>query len=955
MSRHLPSLALAAALTLAACAAPRLPVVPVGPVGGVPTGEGLATVTIRVAPEALRKPGAYRLLGRSGADVAHLRVRVVGVGMNPVERVVPWTPALGPASLSVQVPVGSNRVFLVSGLSFAMQPLSTLKGVATVTATGATVTVNAATTPAADVLERLIVEAPAAAQAVSLSDLQGFVDLVTARDGVSGSVTNSPAEVDTGTLADEVASRAGAVPPGATASSYWNPASQDLVVEVRDASGTLVFQDATLVVDDPTSWPTQVASGTTTLLPVGWGRWTLSAMHPAYGVASQAVTVPHAGGTITLQLAPVAPADALVGSVQALPFSEQLQLGLGVDGGPASGRLTAQGSQAPRPLAVAGGTAYVGEGGWLRAVDTTTETITTLAGAVATGTVDGTGAGARFEAIRGLACDATRVYVSDGHRIRQVTRATGLVSPLAGALDAGQAGGARASARFSRPAGLALSAGGDVLYVADAGNGRVRRVGLASDTVDTLYDWSSTGQEPVAVVANASGTVYVAMRGNEVWRVVPGGTAERLAGVDAEWPGDLQDDTTGESARFAWAGDLGKPTDAAAGAAVGIALGPDNTLYVSDRHNHRVRRIGNPDAPPASVLVSTLAGGPAGLAEGPLARFLLPEGLALDGNSLLVLDRGNARLRRIDLATGLVRRVAGRGPGGFSPGLLPRASYRALGALALDRPGRRAFVLELEANRVLSYGLFSQALEVVAGSGHRGADDGAGEAASFRLSQRSRLIFDEGNRRLYLSEPGTVKDRWQVRKVDLAVNPPAVTTLASNLTSPGLALSPAGTTLFTADGALRGLGATPSLAAYSPATTLRVLGATATHLYAATGAGSAPDDRIVRYAYTEETPVSLGSEEPVMGLAGSPGIANGDQSQGQVNAPTAVTLDPGGRFLYLEEDHDGLRRIDLGGASFAIGPAGPVVGHVHGLAFDRDGTLLLNVGGQTLTRARFGS
>lgn len=97
-----------------------------------------------------------------------------------------------------------------------------------------------------------------------------------------------------------------------------------------------------------------------------------------------------------------------------------------------------------------------------------------------------------------------------------------------------------------------------------------------------------------------------------------------------------------------------------------LAIGPDDTVYLADTFNHQVRAY-----EPGKRILRTIAG--SGLAgdggdDGPaaLARFNQPYCVSLTpgGERLLVADIGNARLRSIDLATGVVRTVAGNGTKG---------------------------------------------------------------------------------------------------------------------------------------------------------------------------------------------------------------------------------------------------------------------------------------------------
>ena len=105
--------------------------------------------------------------------------------------------------------------------------------------------------------------------------------------------------------------------------------------------------------------------------------------------------------------------------------------------------------------------------------------VTTLAGSAGqTGSSDGTGSAARFYYPAGVAVDsAGNVYVADtdNDEIRKITP-SGVVTTLAGS--AGQTGssnGTGSAARFDAPTGVAVDSAGNV-YVADTDNDEIRKI-----------------------------------------------------------------------------------------------------------------------------------------------------------------------------------------------------------------------------------------------------------------------------------------------------------------------------------------------------------------------------------------------------------------------------------------------------------------------------------------------
>jgi len=157
-----------------------------------------------------------------------------------------------------------------------------------------------------------------------------------------------------------------------------------------------------------------------------------------------------------------------------------------------------------RPTDVAcdasGATVYVADS-WnnvLRAINTATQAVSTVAGAASAGTADGVGSAARFHTDSGVAADASGavVFVADtaNNTIRRFDAATRAVTTVAGvAAESGAADGTGSAARFNWPSGIAVDGAGTTAYVADWGNSTIRRIQLASGVVTTLAGTTGAG------------------------------------------------------------------------------------------------------------------------------------------------------------------------------------------------------------------------------------------------------------------------------------------------------------------------------------------------------------------------------------------------------------------------------------------------------------------------------
>jgi DNA-binding beta-propeller fold protein YncE len=194
----------------------------------------------------------------------------------------------------------------------------------------------------------------------------------------------------------------------------------------------------------------------------------------------------------------------------------------------ATGVATAVGANLGRPRGIAAlsdGRLVLGDyqNQRVRIFDPTTETAADLAGTPGcSGAANGTGADARFLEPYGVAVLAgDRIIVADhaAHILREVSLA-GVVTTFAGDGVAGTIDGPRAAARFVAPKALAVDASGAV-FVSDDSAHRIRRI-AANGTVTTVAGDGTGGfvngagnvaqfygQEGIAVSADGA-TIYVA-------------------------------------------------------------------------------------------------------------------------------------------------------------------------------------------------------------------------------------------------------------------------------------------------------------------------------------------------------------------------------------------------------------------------------------------------------------
>jgi hypothetical protein len=162
--------------------------------------------------------------------------------------------------------------------------------------------------------------------------------------------------------------------------------------------------------------------------------------------------------------------------------------------------------------------------------------------------VDGVGSSARFAFLQGIVADRRgNLYLVDSYDsvIRRVTPSGEVSTPVGLPQQTGTGDGAGSAARFNHPGALAIDAQ-DNLYVADTGNGLIRKV-TSEGVVSTVTGWVRADQtrpeslrftRPVAVTALADGTLYVIdqaqVRGESplplVHKIAPDGRVSVVAG-----------------------------------------------------------------------------------------------------------------------------------------------------------------------------------------------------------------------------------------------------------------------------------------------------------------------------------------------------------------------------------------------------------------------------------------
>jgi hypothetical protein len=349
------------------------------------------------------------------------------------------------------------------------------------------------------------------------------------------------------------------------------------------------------------------------------------------------------------------------------------------------------------------------------------------------------------------ALDALRS--AEDRRIPVGPQGEGTITTVVGNGEAGSSGdgGPATEAKLSFPADLAFDGNGN-LYVLDLGNpsdpGRVRRVDHTG-LITTVVGGGAPGEADGAILGitfgatgldvDAQGNVFVTggdgnLTDHTVIRVDPTGSVAIVAGTG----------------RQGHSGDGGPATNATLGVPWDVAVGIAGDLYITDRN--RIRRVDT------SGVISTIAGtGEPGFSGdgGPATEALIDDasGITVDGEgNVYFIDRGNARIRRID-TTGTITTIAGDGRDGYSGdgGSATRARINSPEHLWVDQAGN-VYIADTYNRRIRMVDT-DGIITTVAGNGSQ-SFSGDGHAATLAgLSKCSGVaIGPDGN--LYIADSG---------------------------------------------------------------------------------------------------------------------------------------------------------------------------------------------------------
>ncbi|MCB8978638.1 MAG: hypothetical protein H6657_14555 [Ardenticatenaceae bacterium] len=206
-----------------------------------------------------------------------------------------------------------------------------------------------------------------------------------------------------------------------------------------------------------------------------------------------------------------------------------------------------------------------------------------------------------------------------------------------------------------------------------------------------------------------------------------------------------------------------------------VALDSAGNLYISDKFNHRIRKVDS-----LTGIITTVAGtgvpgysGDGGQAT--TSQINRPHGIFVDAlDNLYITDELNQRIRKVDLNTGIITTVAGNGVAGFSGdgGPAISSSLSAPKWVTVDSAGN-IYIADSDNHRIRRVEAGTGTMTTFVGTGTGGYNGDNILAINAQINRPVTVIVDEADN-VYISD----YDNNRIRKVDILTG--LITTVVGN-------------------------------------------------------------------------------------------------------------------------------------------------------------------------------
>ena len=255
-------------------------------------------------------------------------------------------------------------------------------------------------------------------------------------------------------------------------------------------------------------------------------------------------------------------------------------------------------------------------------------------------------------------------------------------------------------------------------------------------------------REPFGVEFSPSGEMLIAEMtgGNRILKVDAGGVLRVIAGTGAK----------------GYSGDSGAAIAATFNGIHNFVVLANGDLLVADSFNHAIRKIDT-----RTGIVTTFAGdgrkgfrGDGAAASG--AQFDTPIQITLDParKHLLVADIGNKRIRRIDLASGVITAIAGNGKSGVPANGAVATEAPLVDPRAIAAAADGSFYILERSGHALRFVDAAGKIRTVAGTGKPGLSGEGGPAIEATLNGPKYIALDRDGSVLIADAENNVVRRY---------------------------------------------------------------------------------------------------------------------------------------------------------------------------------------------------
>ena len=254
------------------------------------------------------------------------------------------------------------------------------------------------------------------------------------------------------------------------------------------------------------------------------------------------------------------------------------------------------------------------------------------------------------------------VLITDSSNVRlRFVNQDPIIMTIAGTGQVGSANGAALSATFRNPA-MTVADNTSSIFIADSSNNVIRKyrlstvslyagTGAAGSTGDGAAATAAKFAGPYGLAVDSASDLYITDTSNCVVR-----TVSPVSGIISKYAGSY---TNGFS------GDGGAATSAALSYPRGLAFDPQNNLYICDTGNKRIRRVDATTRIISTIAGNGVEGFSGNNTSAYLAALSSPIGITTDlSGNLYIADTNNNCIRFVNVQTGNIRTVAGQPPHG---------------------------------------------------------------------------------------------------------------------------------------------------------------------------------------------------------------------------------------------------------------------------------------------------